>query len=181
VLQQARISVEQAQARQKRNFDKHHRPLALKVGDQVMLSTEGLQLTKHIGKLTARFIGPFPVIEVVNANAYKIQLPPLLTAVHPVISINRLKVYRDGSSLFPDRPVRNYQPPSVDADTNGDARWEVECAVAQKGTGNRRQLLVRWKGYGTEHDQWKSRSELVRTAPDIVAQYDARQQGVVGE
>jgi hypothetical protein len=181
VLQQARSRVEQAQARQKRNHDKQHRSLAFKVGDQVLVSTEGLSLTKHIGKLTARFIGPFSVIEVVNANAYRVQLPPLLSTMHPVININRLKVYRDGSALFPDRPVRHHQPPAVDADTNGEAQWEVECALAQRGSGNRRQLLVRWKGYGAEHDQWKSRSELVRSAPDIVAQYDARQQGVAGQ
>jgi hypothetical protein len=36
---------------------------------------------------------------------------------------------------------------------------------------------VRWRGYGAEHDEWIRRSELVRTAPDVVAQFDALQGG----
>jgi hypothetical protein len=38
-------------------------------------------------------------------------------------------------------------------------------------------MLVRWKGYAAEHDEWQKRSELVRTAPEVVAEYDAIQQG----
>jgi hypothetical protein len=62
-------------------------------------------------------------------------------------------------------------------DTNGVASYEVECVVAQRGAGNRRELLVRWKGYGAEHDEWQRRSELIRSAPVVVAEYDALQQG----
>ena len=65
----------------------------------------------------------------------------------------------------------------MDTDTNGVARYEVECVLAQRGSGARRELLVRWKGYGAEHDEWQLRSELVRTAPLVVAEYDALQQG----
>jgi hypothetical protein len=36
---------------------------------------------------------------------------------------------------------------------------------------------VRWVGYGPEHDEWVLRSELVRSAPEVIAQYDALQQG----
>ena len=52
--------------------------------------------------------------------------------------------------------------------------------MAQRGAGANRQLLVRWQGYGAEHDEWIRRSELVRSAPDVVAQYDALQGGHTG-
>ena len=57
----------------------------------------------------------------------------------------------------------------------GAEEYEVECITAQRGAAARRELLVRWKGYGAEHDEWRPRSELVRTAAKLVEQYDARQ------
>ncbi len=35
--------------------------------------------------------------------------------------------------------------------------------------------LIRWKGYGPEDDQWQRRSELIRTAPKKVADFDGLQ------
>lgn len=176
-MNHARIQAEQAQQRMKRLADRHRRAAQLKVGDMVLLSTDHLQFRSGNHKLTARYIGPFRIKEVVNDNAMKLELPPLLEALHETFNITRLKLYRDGSASFPSRPLRLEQPPAVDADTNGVARYEVECVVAQKGVNNRRQLLVRWKGYGAEHDEWKLRSELVKSAPEVVAQYDALQLG----
>ena len=114
----------------------------------------------------------------VNNNAVTLDLPPLLDALHSTFNISRLKPYRHSDhALFPGRPQRLHQPPAVDADTNGDARYEVESVMAQRGSTNRRELLIRWKGYGAEHDEWQPRSHLIRTAPIAVAEFDARQQG----
>ncbi len=171
----ARSKAELAQARQKLAADRHRRLLQLKPGDQVLLATEGLRLRSGMHKLTARYIGPFAVAGLVNDNAVTLDLPPLLGALHPTINISRLKVYRDGRTLFPTRPQRLEQPPAVDRDTNGDAQYEVESVLAQRGAARRRELLVRWKGYGAEHDQWQLRSELAHTASAAVAEFDARQ------
>jgi len=176
-LDHARSQAELAQAKQKRLADRHRRLLELKAGDRVLLSTDGLQLRSGTHKLTARFIGPFRVTGTVNDNAVTLELPPLLSALHPTFNISRLKPYRDGHTLFPGRPQRHSQPPAVRTDTNGVGEYEVECVTAQRGVGMRRQLLVRWKGYGAEHDEWQSRSQLVRTAPVAVAEFDALQQG----
>jgi hypothetical protein len=166
---------EQAQARQKAAADRHRRLLQLSPGDQVMLSTEGLQMRSGTHKLTARYIGPFRVTGMVNDNAVTLELPQLLGALHPTFNISRLKMYRDGRAQFPDRPQRHTQPPAVSSDTNGDTEYAVECVVAQRGPARRRELLVRWEGYGPEHDQWKSRRELLESAPLKVAEFDALQ------
>jgi hypothetical protein len=176
-LDHARSHAELAQAKQKRLADRHRRLLQLKAGDQVLLATEGLQLRSGTHKLTARYIGPFRVLGSVNDNAVTLELPPLLGALHSTFNISRLKPYRDGRTLFPGRPQRLQQPPAVSEDTNGAPSYEVECVLAQRNSGARRELLVRWKGYGAEHDQWQRRSELVRSAPIAVAEYDALQQG----
>ena len=65
----ARTKTEQAQAKQKRLADRHRRLLQLKPGDRVLLATEGLRLRSGTHKLTARYIGPFPVVGSVNDNA----------------------------------------------------------------------------------------------------------------
>lgn len=176
-LNQARCKAEQAQAKQKQQADRHRRLLQLKEGDQVLLSTEHLQLRSGSHKLTARYIGPFRVIGMVNDNAAQLELPPLLGALHSTFNISRLKLYRDGRNLFPDRPQRLEQPPAVETDTNGAAQYEVDYVVAQRGKGSRSELLIRWKGYGAEHDQWQRRSELVKTAPTKVADFEALQPG----
>lgn len=60
-------------------------------------------------------------------------------------------------------------------DSNGVASYEVESVLAQRGAAGRRELLVRWKGYGAEHDEWQRRSELMQSAPTAVSEFDARQ------
>ena len=175
-LDHARSHAEQAQAKQKRQADRHRRLLRLSEGDQVLLATEGLQLRSGTHKLTGRFIGPFRVLGSVNDNAVTLDLPPLLGALHSTFNISRLKLYRDGRALFPGRPQRLYQPPAVERDTNGVASYAVEAVLAQRGAGARRELLVRWKGYGAEHDEWQLRSELSHSAPLKVAEFDALRQ-----
>ena len=176
-LDHARSHAELAQAKQKRLADRHRRLLELCAGDQVLLATDGLQLRSGTHKLTGRFIGPFRVIGSVNDNAVTLDLPPLLGALHSTFNVSRLKLYREGRAQFPSRPQQLHQPPAVEQDTNGVANYEVEAVLAQRGVGVKRELLIRWKGYGSEHDQWQRRSELVRTAPIAVAEYEARTQG----
>lgn len=154
--------------------------MLLKPGDRVLLSTDGLQLRNN-SKLSARFIGPFRVTGAVNDNAVTLELPPLLEALHPTFNISRLKLYRDDAGRFPGRPVSLPRPPAVDRDTNGAPRWEVDRVIAQRGSRNGRELLVRWKDYGPEDDTWQPRSKLVREVPDIVEAYDALQQYTAGD
>ena len=178
-LELARTKLEAAQARQKQAADRRRRLLLLKPGDQVLLATDGLQLRSGMNKLTGRFIGPFPVTGSVNDNAVTLELPPLLGALHSTFNISRLKLYRDGRTQFPTRPQQLPQPPAVDHDSNGVASYEVDSVLAQRGGSNRRELLVRWKGYGAEHDQWQPRAQLIRSAPLAVADFDARQDGIL--
>jgi hypothetical protein len=165
-----------AQERQERNANRHRRAAAFAVGDQVLLSTEGLQLRDFTNKLCARFVGPFRVTAVVNANAYTIELPPQLQALHATFNIDRLKPYRDGRQLFPSRPAVNSRPPpTADADTNGEEEYEVERIVAQRKVGRTTQCLIKWLGYPPEENTWAPRSSLVRTAADALADFDAHQ------
>ena len=124
-LQQASGNTVQQQRRQKQYADKARRDVRFAVGDRVLLSTEHLKLIgerKRTRKLTERFIGPYRVKRVVNANAYELELPASLK-IHPVINISHMKEYRDGVRAFPHRPIRLTRPEPEALDDNGAPEW----------------------------------------------------------
>jgi hypothetical protein len=170
----ARERLVDAQQHQIRNASR--RPASLAVGDRVLLSTEGLTLRDHTSKLCSRYIGPFAVTAVVNANAYTLAMPPQLKALHPTFNIDKLKPYRDGVDAFPSRPRPFDRPPPVAAaDSNGDAVWEVERITAQKKVGRANQYLVSWKGYPFEESTWESRANIAVGARHVLADWDRSQ------
>ena len=165
-----------AQERQVANADRHRRPDAFAVGDRVLLSIDGLTLRGFGNKLCSRFIGPFAITAVVNANAYTLALPQQLQALHSTFNIDKLKRYRDGKEAFPDRPQPHPRPPPVaPADSNGDAVWEVERITAKRQMGRGVQFLVAWKGYPAEESTWEPRRTLLPGAKDALADFENSQ------
>jgi hypothetical protein len=173
-LDHARGQLAKAQEHQKKNADRHRRELTLAVGDQVLLSTEGLQLRNFDNKLCSRYVGPFAVTRVVNPNAIELTLPPQMQALHPVFNISRLKPYVPSRSEFATRPQRyDRPPPEADADSNGDRLYEVERLVACRKRGRTRDYLVAWKGYPPEENTWEPRASVVRTAREALVEFES--------
>jgi hypothetical protein len=174
-LASAREKLLSAQERQAKNA--RRRPASLAVGDSVLLSTEGLQLRGMDNKLCARYIGPFKVTSIVNPNAYTLELPPQLKALHHTFNIDKLKPYHDGSKRFPTRPLRYERPPpEAIADSNGDGKWEVREVLASRKRGRSPEYLVAWKGYPPEENTWEPESSLIPGARDRLTMFQRRQQ-----
>ena len=172
-LARAHTNLEQAQRRQAKYADRHRRDVAFKVGDSVLLSTTHLKLfgsEKRTPKFTYKYLGPFKVKRVVNANAYELDLPPQLQ-IHPVLNIDRLKPYRDGRLAFPTRPLEDYRPPPEVTLENGAALFEVESILAKRGTGSRTRYLVKWLGYPHWESTWEPPSAL-KNARDAIEDYE---------
>ena len=168
----ARDHLAVAQQRQSVAANRHRRDDALIVGDLVLLTIEGLTLRGVSNKLCSRYIGPFAITAVVNANAYTLALPRQLGALHPTFNIDRLKRYRAGTAPFPSRPQRFDRPPAVaDADSNGDKEWLVERITARRRVGRNVEYLVSWVGYPPEDDTWEKRSSL-DGARDALAEFN---------
>ena len=173
-LSHAQDNIKKAQERQAHYADQHRRNETFSVGDRVLLSTKNIKLigdAKRTRKLTAKFIGPYKIIEVKNNNAYKLELPPNLR-IHPVINISQLKKYHDGSSTFPSRPAPQSRPEPEALDSQGVLSWEVERVLDKRFVNRVKQYLVKWKGYPTEETTWEPISNLSQ-APDAVAAYEA--------
>jgi hypothetical protein len=87
-------NLEAAQARQKSYHDKRRKPLQFEVGDHVYLKvspTKGVQRFGIKGKLAPRYIGPYEIKDTCGPVAYKLKLPPPMSAIHDVFHVTQLK------------------------------------------------------------------------------------------
>ena len=160
-----------------------HRLEEYKVGDRVLLSTSYLKLvgeTHRARKLTERFIGPYRINQVINRNAYRLELPATLK-IHPVINISFLKRYRDGVELFPSRPIHLTRPPPIATEDSGAPIFEVEKILDHRriGKSKRVQYLVSWKGYPVHEATWEP-IENLDGALDSVVDYNRRKKVDLG-
>ena len=86
----------EAQSRQKAYADRRRRPLELHVGDRVFLKVSPMRGVRRFGrrgKLSPRYIGPYEILDRVGAVAYRLALPPELSAIHPVFHVSMLRLY----------------------------------------------------------------------------------------
>jgi hypothetical protein len=83
-----------AQSRQKAYADWRLRPLEFAVGDHVLLKVspmKGVMRFGQKGKLSPRFVGPFPIIARVGTSAYRLDLPPKMAGIHNVFHVSMLR------------------------------------------------------------------------------------------
>ena len=150
-------NLRKAQDRQKAYADVHRRDINFSVGDHVLLSTKNLTFqTVGTRKFLPKYIGPFPITQLVGKAAARLQLPPTYR-IHPVFHVSLLKPYRQ--SEYTQTP-----PPPLQVDDEGIPVYEVEDILAHKplkqGRQTTWQFLVKWKGYGHEHNSWEPYSNI---------------------
>jgi hypothetical protein len=83
-----------AKLQQESYANKRHRPLQFEAGDHVYLKVLPMKGVKGFGvtgKLSPRYIGPFPILEKCGKVAYKLELPSSLVGVHNIFHVSQLK------------------------------------------------------------------------------------------
>ena len=130
------------------------------MGDCVLLNTRNLHLAT-VRKLCQCFVGPFQVLQRIGQTAYKLDLKGRFVGVHDVFHVSQLRPHvPGGSSAAPPDPV----------EVDGEAQYEVECLLRHRAQRGGKVYLVRWTGYGPEHDKWIHEDNLGHTKA-ILDQY----------
>jgi hypothetical protein len=89
-----KVHMAAAQSRQKSYADRRRKPIKFEVGDFIYLKVSPMKSVQHFGvkrKLAPRYVGPFQIIGKSGAVAYKIQLPPEMSAIFNVFHVSQLK------------------------------------------------------------------------------------------
>jgi hypothetical protein len=169
----ARQALLDAQARQAQYHDRKRTEVTFKVGDRVLLSTKNIKLrVQKDTKLLPKYIGPFPIVSAVPNSrgpvSFELELPPRYK-IHRVFHSSLLKLYKESKS----RPFG--LPLPVDWITDDEPVYEVEKVLLHRdrrlaGNRSRREYLLKWKGYGPEHNTWEKAGNLLR-CDDVLKEY----------
>ena len=105
-----------------RFYDLHRQEApSYKKGDKVWLDAHNITTVRPSKKLDDKWFGPFKVLEKINDNAYRLELPPSFK-IHPVFHVSKLRVFTENT--LPRRQTEAPPPPFVSED--GTEEYEVE-------------------------------------------------------
>ena len=152
IIAQAKQSLLSAQQRQKAYHDRKARAKQFEVGSEVLLSTTNIAF-KNPGtaKLLPKYVGPFKVLDRIGTVAYRLLLPETMK-IHNVFHVSLLEQYRSDGRC---------QPPPPTLFLDGDEQYDIDSVLAvRQSSKRRREFLVKWLGYGPEHNTWEPESNL---------------------
>lgn len=134
------------------------------IGDKVWLSTKNRRKrlpADTVAKFFARWEGPFSVLAAHHdTSTYTLDLPRAYQ-IHPTFHACLLKPFiAPDYKLFPAR--RRLEPPPLVFE-DGAEEFFIDRILLERPRGRGYQYLVRWKGYGREHDEWLPGRELAGT------------------
>lgn len=138
-----------------------------KVGDRVLLSTinrrrEYMQKQDgRVAKFMPRFDGPYTILDFhPDTSNYLLDLPNSPN-IHPNFHASQLEPFvENDSTKFPHRELSR---PGPIITPDGETEYFIERILDERPRGKGRQFLVRWTGYGPEHDLWLAGRELEDT------------------
>ena len=150
VYMHLRTTLTHSQERYKHFADKaRNNAPPFKPGDMVLLNSKNLRVKRPTRKLAERFLGPFKILEAVSASAFRLALPPELSALHPVFHVSLLEPAHP--SAIPGRMPDPPGPIDLEEDV-----FAVKALVDSR-INKRKKILeyrVEWEGYENTDQQY---------------------------
>lgn len=162
-LSMLKFHYKRAQDRMKSLADKHRIDREFSIGTWVYLKLQPhrqVTLRTHKQhKLSAKFYGPFQVIERIGKVAYRLQLPSE-AQVHPVFHISQLKLCRGSHDQAGTLP-----PLDSSGTVTAVPIAILDRQLSRRGNSPVMMVLVQWSN-GTERDAtWEVYGDLIAKFP----------------
>ncbi|XP_070017549.1 uncharacterized protein [Nicotiana sylvestris] len=149
-----------AQSHQKSYSDVRRRDLEFKEDDWVFLKVspmKGILRFGRKGKLSSRYVGSYKVVQRISQVAYKLELPPEMSLVHPVFHVSMLKkVVGDPSAIMLVKTI----------EVNEELPYEeIPVAILDRQTRKLRNkeiasIKVLWRNQQIEEATWEVEEEM---------------------
>jgi hypothetical protein len=164
-IRQLKAQLLRAQDRMKHFADKKRCDRSFVIGEWVFVKLRAHRQKSVVNrinpKLSARYFGPYPVVERIGAVAYKLKLPDG-SRVHPVFHVSLLKKavgsYNEEETL----------PDDLDGEKDNNP-YEPDQVLAQRTVlvqGEEvKQVLVQWRGQNIEEATWEDAVMLTSQFP----------------
>ena len=111
-------------------------------------------------KLSPRFIGPFEILKRIGTVAYRLALPPSMSAVHEVFHVSMLRKYTSD-------PAHVVDWGQIEVDTDETFEEGPVCIVDSRDQVLRRKSVrlvrVLWRHYGVEESTWEREDTMRAT------------------
>ncbi|KAL4025985.1 hypothetical protein IC575_014391 [Cucumis melo] len=173
-IQKIRSRMQTAQSRQKSYADVRRKDLEFDVGNKVFLKVapmKGVLRFERRGKLSPHFVGPFEILERIDPVAYRLALPPSLSAVHDVFHVSMLRKYVPDPSHVVD-----YEPLEIDENLSYTEQLVEVLAREVKMLRNRKIPLVKvlWRNHRVEEATWEREDDMRARYPELFEEYNFR-------
>jgi len=173
VIEEAKSTICKAQDDMKRYYNSRRTPAPVfNPGDKVFLDASDIRTTCPLQKLSHRRLGPFVVERRIGPMAYCLKLPHWMKQLHLVFNVVKLTPAPDDP--IPGRKLMDHPLPII---IDREPEWEVEEILDSRWHRRRFQYLVKWKGYGHQHNSWESTSEVF--APELTAEFHRKHPGAL--
>jgi len=155
-IEEAKSAIRKAQDDMKKYYDCRRTPAPVfNPGNKVFLDASDIRTTCPSQKLSHRRLGPFVVERQIGPMAYRLKLLHWMKQLHLVFNVVKLTLAPD--NLIAGRKTTDHPLPII---IDGEVEWKVEEILNSRWHRRRFQYLVKWKGYGHEHNSWESTSEV---------------------
>jgi hypothetical protein len=160
VLKELKDNIKLAQGRMKKLYDNKHKEDEFDEGEWVFLKLQPYrQISVYMrknAKLSARYSGPFKIIQKVNPMAYKLDLPQE-SRIHPVFHISLLKRKLGGDKIVLSQlPTMNEEARMTPKPHHLLGTWQ---------RNKRTELLIQWEGLQATHATWEDEEALKAQFP----------------
>jgi hypothetical protein len=138
----------------KKHADKRRQQIRdLEIGDEVYLDAQNLNTDRLNKSLNYKRLGPFKITQIIHKDVYRIELPAAWR-IDNIFHVSKLTPAT--TNPFEGRII----PPPLPITIDKHQEYYVDEILAVRAYYGSLQYLVKWKGFGPEHNEWLKAEEV---------------------